>query len=55
MVFGKPLQRARQDASTFIDAPDAFRRLDDGDDREFYARDRMVSHLDSVALQTVEP
>ena len=54
MTLGKPLQRAGQDVSSLIDAPDAFRRLDEGDDREYYARDRMVSHLDSAALQAVE-
>ena len=33
---------------------DAFSRLDESDDSEFYARDRFVSHLDSLALSTVE-
>ena len=28
---------------------DAFSRLDESDDSEFYARDRFVSHLDSLA------
>jgi SAM-dependent methyltransferase len=32
----------------------AFARLDESDDREFYARDRFVEHLDSLALSTVE-
>ena len=32
----------------------AFSRLDEADDRLFYARDRFVSHLDQVALETVE-
>jgi len=32
---------------------DAFSRLDEGDDAEFYATDRFVSHLDSTALDTV--
>ena len=31
-----------------------FSRLDESDDREFYRTDRFVSHLDSVALGTVE-
>ena len=35
-------------------APDAFSRLDETDDREFYSLDRFVSHLDSSALSTVE-
>jgi SAM-dependent methyltransferase len=33
---------------------DAFSRLDDCDDKIFYSRDRFVSHLDTLALDTVE-
>jgi SAM-dependent methyltransferase len=33
---------------------DAFSRLDETDDKTFYARDRFVSHLDSLALSTIE-
>ncbi|MGE5840463.1 MAG: class I SAM-dependent methyltransferase [Deltaproteobacteria bacterium] len=33
---------------------DAFSRLDESDDADFYSRDRFVSHLDSLALATVE-
>lgn len=33
---------------------DAFLRADEGDDAEFYSEERMVSHLDSTALRTVE-
>jgi SAM-dependent methyltransferase len=33
---------------------DAFSRLDESDDRMFYAKDRFVPHLDSVALATIE-
>lgn len=33
---------------------DAFSRLDDGDDALFYETDRFVSHMDSLALSTVE-
>lgn len=33
---------------------DAFSRLDDSDDAQFYAPDRFVSHLDCLALETVE-
>lgn len=33
---------------------DAFSRLDESDDTTFYSRDRFVSHLDSLALNTVE-
>lgn len=32
----------------------AFTRLDDSDDKTFYAVDRFVSHLDATALSTVE-
>jgi len=35
-------------------AEDAFFRLDESDDREFYAKDRLVEHLDARALSTVE-
>lgn len=37
-----------------MDQEDAFSRLDDKDDRAFYETDRFVSHLDSLALSTVE-
>lgn len=33
---------------------DAFSRRDESDDALFYARDRFVSHIDSLALSTVE-
>ena len=33
--------------------PDAFSRPDDSDDKRFYGTDRFVSHLDSLALDTV--
>jgi SAM-dependent methyltransferase len=33
---------------------EAFSRLDESDDTEFYSTDRFVSHLDSLALATVE-
>jgi SAM-dependent methyltransferase len=36
-----------------IFSDDAFSRLDEDDDAEFYATDRFVSHLDSTALDTV--
>jgi len=32
----------------------AFSRMDDADDKRFYEKDRFVSHLDEVALNTVE-
>jgi len=39
--------------SSFFSA-DSFSRLDNGDDGLFYGKDRFVSHLDSLALSTVE-
>jgi len=33
---------------------DAFSRADETDDRIFYSRERLVSHLDSLALATIE-
>jgi SAM-dependent methyltransferase len=33
---------------------DAFSRLDETNDQVFYSRDRFVSHLDSLALSTIE-
>ncbi len=40
--------------SSPMDAEDAFTRLDESADRVFCATDRFVSHLDSVALATVD-
>ncbi len=37
-----------------LQAPDAFARADDAPDAAFYARERMVSHLDTTALAMVE-
>ena len=37
-----------------IFSKDAFSRCDETDDRIFYSTDRFVSHLDSLALSTVE-
>ncbi|MDY6973218.1 MAG: hypothetical protein SV775_12935, partial [Thermodesulfobacteriota bacterium] len=37
-----------------IFADDAFDRLDQSDDGIFYSTPRFVSHLDSLALKTVE-
>jgi len=37
-----------------IFSDDAFSRLDETDDATFYAKDRFVSHLDSLAISTVE-
>jgi SAM-dependent methyltransferase len=36
------------------DEEDAFSRLDETDDAIFYSRDRLVDHLDSLALSTLE-
>ena len=33
---------------------EAFSRLDPSDDGRFYATDRFVSHIDSLALSTIE-
>jgi SAM-dependent methyltransferase len=46
--IGDPVQPAR------IFGADDFSRLDESDDALFYARDRFVQHLDSLALATVE-
>jgi SAM-dependent methyltransferase len=40
--------------SNFILGEDSFSRLDESDDSIFYATDRFVQHLDSLALSTVE-
>lgn len=37
-----------------LDDPAAFSRLDESEDTIFYTRERLVSHLDRVALETVE-
>jgi SAM-dependent methyltransferase len=41
-------------ATNFIFNDDAFSRLDESDDAEFYSKERFVDHLDSFALSTVE-
>lgn len=41
-------------AQSLLGAPDAFVRNDEKSDEEFYATTRMVSHLDTTALETVE-
>ena len=47
------MQRTPSHMSPIFSA-DAFSRLDESDDLEFYSRDRFVSHIDSIALSTVE-
>ena len=37
-----------------LSAPDAFSRINEEDDAVFYAMDRFVRHLDSLALKTIE-
>ncbi len=41
-------------ARSLLQAPDAFARNDERSDEGFYSVDRLVSHLDSTALETVE-
>jgi SAM-dependent methyltransferase len=38
----------------FLQSEDSFSRLDESDDSIFYATDRFVQHIDSLALATVE-
>jgi SAM-dependent methyltransferase len=40
--------------NNFIYTEDAFSRMDESDDALFYSRDRLVNHLDSTALSTIE-
>jgi SAM-dependent methyltransferase len=47
-------QDSRVSEMSPIFSRDAFSRLDPSDDASFYAKDRFVSHLDKVALSTVE-
>lgn len=49
------MQQRQDQASPFGPfPPDAFTRLDESEDAIFYGRDRLVEHLDSLALSTVE-
>jgi len=41
-------------AREFLQSDDSFSRLDESDDSLFYATDRFVQHIDSLALSTVE-
>jgi len=45
---------ARESMEEFLNKGDAFSRQDESDDGRFYAVNRLVDHLDSVALETVE-
>jgi len=42
------------DALNPILQENAFSRMDEGDDAKFYSVDRFISHIDTLALQTVE-
>ena len=44
----------KEDSLNPIFQENAFSRMDEGDDAEFYSMDRFVSHIDALALQTVE-
>jgi len=46
------MQKTQKYRSFF--SADSFSRVDNGDDSLFYKKDRFVSHLDSLALSTVE-
>ena len=50
--YSNSLSAARRSLAGF--PRDAFARTDETDDAIFYAQERIVSHLDSVALRTVE-
>jgi SAM-dependent methyltransferase len=54
--MNKAKEQNRENAAFLspILAEDAFSRLDESDDTTFYSIDRFVSHLDSLALATVE-
>ena len=58
MTSANPLLRENLDLDDrtieLVYPPDAFGRLDESDDRVFYAADRFVGHLDDAALATVE-
>lgn len=47
-------QKLEKSGDSYLAYADPFGRIDESDDRIFYERDRFVSHLDAVALSTVE-
>ena len=51
-TLNMPIERA--DTLNPIFQQDAFSRMDESDDSRFYSMDRFVSHIDGMALQTVE-
>jgi SAM-dependent methyltransferase len=54
MLNAKLLSKQNESDLNPLYRPDAFSRLDDSNDKRFYETDRFVSHLDSLALSTVE-
>lgn len=54
MISEKITLQGRIDRAAELYGPRDFARLDESEDSLFYARERMVSHLDSRALATVE-
>ena len=54
MVWAQEQQRSKSLSDERFADKEAFSRLDESDDSLFYATDRFVQHLDSVALATVE-
>jgi SAM-dependent methyltransferase len=47
-------QTESSSSGEFLHSDDSFSRLDESDDSIFYATDRFVQHIDSLALATVE-
>ena len=49
-----PAKTESSPSREFLQTHDSFSRLDESDDSVFYATDRFVQHIDSLALSTVE-
>ena len=54
MESAKETHKAATTRTSPIFADHAFSRLDESEDSVFYSRDRFVSHLDALALETIE-
>jgi len=54
MTMSELHEDTREGIEEFLNRGDAFSRQDESDDGRFYALDRLVDHLDAVALETVE-
>jgi hypothetical protein len=54
MILTREQQMSKPTSDDRLANSEAFSRLDESDDSLFYATDRFVQHLDSVALATVE-